>query len=324
MGRKPTNTSFEQCGSAISLPRRRFLKEHVGNGIRALDMPLAVIAESVDIDAVQQVLAATEEDGRDGDVEVVDEAGLEILADCGCAAAEADVFAFRGVLCLLERGVDAVGDEVEGCAAFHAEGRAWVMGEDEDGGVVGGFFAPPAFPVFVGPGAADGAEHVAAEDPGADVFEAFGGDVVVDAGFAALFTLLFFPGAGGEEPVEEFLASEAEGVLEGLGGAGAVAIEGDGEGEDAEFGGHGESPRMSDVGCRMSVKGSARAIEEELLADDLVAFDGVDADFGKTGALAGGLRGYFEGEVDGELVGAVEVGAEDFFAVDLVDGGPFF
>lgn len=188
-------------------------------------MPLAFVAERVGVDAVEQVLAAAEQHGRDGQVQIVDEAGLDVLADGGGAAAEADVFAFGGGPCLFERGVDAVGDEVEGCAALHVERRAWVVGEDEDGSVVGGFFAPPAFPGFVGPGASDGAEHVAAEDPGADVFEAFGGEVVVDAGFAAGLALHGSPGAGGHEPVEEFVAADAEGVFERLGGTGAVAVE---------------------------------------------------------------------------------------------------
>lgn len=199
-------------------------------------MSLAFVTEGVGVDAVEEVFAAAEEGGGDGEVEVVDEASFQILADGGGAAAEADVFACCGFFCLLKCGVDALGDEVEGCAAFHVERRAGVMGEDEDGGVVGGFFAPPAFPVFVGPGASDGAEHVAAEDPGADVFEAFGGHFIIDAGFAAVLALHLPPRARGHEPVEEFVASDAEWGFEGLGRTGAVSVEGEGEAEDAEFG----------------------------------------------------------------------------------------
>ena len=42
--------------------------------------------------------------------------------------------------------MNAVGDEVEGGASFHNEGLAGVVGEDEDGHVVGRVVAPPAFP----------------------------------------------------------------------------------------------------------------------------------------------------------------------------------
>jgi hypothetical protein len=48
------------------------------------------------------------------------------------------------------------------------------------------------------------------------------------------------------------------------------------------------------------------AIVEELLARDLVVLDRVDADLFERDPLAGGFGRNFEGEVDGELVGAVE------------------
>src|SRR5207245_5324843 len=57
----------------------------------------------------------------------------------------------------------------------------------EYGRVIRRILAPPAVPRFVGPGAANGAEHVAAEDPRADAVEAAGDVLVVDAGFTAGF-----------------------------------------------------------------------------------------------------------------------------------------
>ena len=53
------------------------------------------------------------------------------------------------------------------------------------------------------------------------------------------------------------------------------------------------------------------AIVEELLARDLVVLDCVDTDFFEGDALAAGFERDFEGEVDGELVGAVEERTED-------------
>jgi hypothetical protein len=45
--------------------------------------------------------------------------------------------------------VDAIGDEVKDGAAFHDEGRAGMMREDEDGRVVRRVSAPPALPGVV-------------------------------------------------------------------------------------------------------------------------------------------------------------------------------
>ena len=64
------------------------------------------------------------------------------------------------------------------------------------------------------------------------------------------------------------------------------------------------------------------AVVEELLARDLVALDRVDADLFERDPLAGGFGRDVEGEVDGELVGAVEERTADLFAVDGVVGLP--
>jgi hypothetical protein len=49
-----------------------------------------------------------------------------------------------------------------------------------------------------------------------------------------------------------------------------------------------------------------RTVVEELLARDLVVLDRVDTDLFERDALAGGFGHNVEGEVNGELVGAVE------------------
>src|SRR3954465_9512504 len=64
--------------------------------------------------------------------------------------------------------------------------------------------------------------------------------------------------------------------------------------------------------------GLVLAVVEELLAGDLVAIDGVEADLFEGDAVARVLPRYVEGEVDGELVGAVEERAAHLLAVDRV------
>lgn len=60
------------------------------------------------------------------------------------------------------------------------------------------------------------------------------------------------------------------------------------------------------------------AIVEKLRARNRVVFDRVDADFFERDPLAGGFGRDVEGEVNGELVGAVEERTADLFAVDRV------
>jgi len=71
--------------------------------------------------------------------------------------------------------------------------------------------APPTFPGIVWPGAADRAEHVAAEDPGADVFKAAVDEVVIHAGFAAGLAGHLMMELGSEYPIEDLHGADAEG-----------------------------------------------------------------------------------------------------------------
>src|SRR5262245_10407718 len=104
------------------------------------------------------------------------------------------------------------------------------MREHEHRAVVHRLLAPPAPPAFIGPGAAHRPEHVASENPRADVGHGFLGHGVVDAGFTALG-----PGdigteyLGGEEPRHHFREVDSEREVEALVGAGAIAIEGNSE-----------------------------------------------------------------------------------------------
>ena len=105
-----------------------------------------LIAEGGEIEIAKDAFAAADEDGGEDEMHLVDEAGAQVLLDGGGASAEANIFAVGGGDGLLQRAVNAVGDEVEGGASFHSEGRARVVGENEDGHVVGRVVAPPTFP----------------------------------------------------------------------------------------------------------------------------------------------------------------------------------
>src|SRR4051794_22775079 len=90
---------------------------------------------------LQQPLTIAEQQRRDVEVELVEQAGGERLLDGLCAAGDEDVLPAR-LARLRDRRLDAVGDEEERRAALHRDGLAWVVREDEGRGVERWVLAP--------------------------------------------------------------------------------------------------------------------------------------------------------------------------------------
>src|SRR6266849_8812494 len=150
---------------------------------------------------MQQMFPSTEQDRRNGEVELVDEGFAQVLPNRSYASTQSDVAAARRIPCLLQRRMNTLGDERQLRAARHPERRSRVMRQHEDRGVIRRFVAPPAFPAFVGPRPPNGTEHVTPENPRADSGEAFRGNIVVRAGLAILIAVHTLPGLRMEEPV---------------------------------------------------------------------------------------------------------------------------
>ena len=119
---------------------------------------------------VEQPAPGAEQDRDDVEPHLVDEAGGDVLLD--------RLLRHRrsrrpsppaAALASLERGLDPVGDEVEGRPALHLERLALMVGEDEDRDVEGRLLAPPPLPGVLAPGPGAAAEHVAAHQDRADV-----------------------------------------------------------------------------------------------------------------------------------------------------------
>src|SRR5262249_24357067 len=153
-------------------------------------------------------------------VQLIDETCLQILADRRHAAANTHVAAVRGGACLLERGVDAFGDEVKFGAARHFEDWPRVLREHEHRCVIGRLIAPPALPTLIRPRPPHRTEHVASYDPGPDALEALLGECVVDSALAALLAVHPAPRARREEPLHELGAPHTDGILQVLPRAG--------------------------------------------------------------------------------------------------------
>src|SRR5947209_295147 len=115
------------------------------------------------LDAVEDPLAGSEQDRRDVQRELVDDAGTESLAHSRGAARDVYAALAGRFTRLCVSSVEAAGDEVEGRPAFHLDRLSSVTGEHKDRRVVRRLGTPPAAPVLI-PLAADRPEHVPPHD----------------------------------------------------------------------------------------------------------------------------------------------------------------
>ena len=140
----------------------------------------AFVSKSAQVNLPEQSLSPAQQDGRDSDVQFIDEARTKILLDGVRAAANAHIHSIGCVARPIKRVVNAACDEVERRSAFHLDGRARVMSQDESWNVIWWVVPPAAFPVHVGPGTANRSEHISSENPSANILEAPRSEVVID------------------------------------------------------------------------------------------------------------------------------------------------
>ena len=139
----------------------------------------AFVSQSARVYPLEQPLTRAQQDRRDGKVQLIDEAGAKILLDRVGAAANAHIHPLGCLARPVKRLVNPARDEVEYRTAFHLDGRARVMSQDESWNVIGWVVPPPSFPVHVGPGTPNRSEHVPSENPGSNIPKASRGEVVI-------------------------------------------------------------------------------------------------------------------------------------------------
>src|SRR6266404_4917078 len=147
-------------------------------------------------------------------MQLVNQAGAQVLPDSGYAAAEADIAAVRCGSRLLPSGVNAFADKAKLRPSRHPERRPRMMRQHEDGRVIRRLVAPPALPALVRPRATDRTEHVAPENPGADSGKALLRNSVIDSRLSIVMATHLAPHARVDEPLHQFRASDAERILE--------------------------------------------------------------------------------------------------------------
>src|SRR6516165_11489341 len=109
------------------------------------------------------MLPGAEQHGADGEMQLIDQRGPQVLPNCRYAATQANIARARRSARLLQCGVNAFRDKAKHGASRHGQRRARVMRQHEDRSVIGWLVAPPALPAFVGPRTAYRTKHVAPE-----------------------------------------------------------------------------------------------------------------------------------------------------------------
>src|SRR5471030_2054751 len=98
---------------ALLAPEHDVRREVCGSGFHH------AVAEGREIQALEHRLAPSEQDRRKREVQFINQAGLQILANCRDATSNFDVTCSRGVACAINRGMYPARDEVERRAALH-------------------------------------------------------------------------------------------------------------------------------------------------------------------------------------------------------------
>lgn len=171
-----------------------------------------------------------EQHRRDRNVQFINEAFTKILPDRVRPAANPHVLSGSSLACAVECLANAACDEVERRAAVHLDGGSRMMGQDEHRNVVRRAIAPPAFPVHVRPFPANGAEHVAPENPGPDILKATGSELIVHPGRTAVLAEQgLLECARRDQPLVQFNPAIAERIIDVLIRTRSISVEREGE-----------------------------------------------------------------------------------------------
>src|SRR6185312_16167882 len=174
------------------------------------------VAKRREVNSGEHRFASSKQDRRKCEVQFVDQSGTKILAHRFDAAADLHITTLGGDLRLFQGRLDSVSHEEEGGATFHLDRIPRIVGQYEGRRVVGRILTPPTLPVFVRPGSTHRAEHVAAEDEGAEPIHGPARIIIIDAARAAALADHCLEEARADEPGVQVLPALAERIVETL------------------------------------------------------------------------------------------------------------
>src|SRR5262245_33719690 len=142
----------------------RFSNDHMGS-VLCSHMLDTLVPKRWQVNAGKKAFPRAEENRRAGDMHLVYQSRTQILSDRRNTASEPDVEAVCRIPGEFQRPVNPVGDEMKCSASLHGNRLARVVGQDKNRCVIRRVGSPPTPPFVIRPGAADGPEHIAPQDP---------------------------------------------------------------------------------------------------------------------------------------------------------------
>ena len=177
----------------------------------------AGIAQGRKIDTFEQALTGAEQDWRDGDVHLIDQAEAKILLNDVDSATNANIFVSGRFPGSFKSHGSTFRHKVEGCSSFHDQRRARVVGQHEHRDVINRILAPPTPPALIWPGSANRSEHVPAENPGPDILKASSGKFIINPRFSSIVTeQVLLKRSSEDSPAMKGSATNAEWVVDVL------------------------------------------------------------------------------------------------------------
>src|SRR5258708_6003827 len=147
----------------------------------------AFVSQRREVNAFEQSLSTTEQDRRDGNVQLINKALTKILLDRVGPTTNSHVSSGGRLSCPAKRLANAARHALKRRVAFHLNGRTRMMSQDVDWNVMRRIVSPPAHPDHVGQGPANWPEHVPPENQCPNILKAARGEVFVKPRCAAVF-----------------------------------------------------------------------------------------------------------------------------------------
>ena len=176
----------------------------------------ASVAKRWQVNVCEEPFTRAKQNRRHGNVQLVNQAGANVLLDRSDTTTQSNIFAIGGINGARKSAFNPIGDEMECRATGHSDRLARVMSQNEDSGMIRWSITPPALPVQIRPGSANRPEHVTTKNPSTHVTETASSKVIINTRRAATFPVHVLKGFGMEGPFVQSEPSNAKRILEVL------------------------------------------------------------------------------------------------------------
>src|SRR5579862_2936667 len=192
--------------------------------IFSCDRPLNLVSKLMKVQSRKQMLAFAQQHRGHRHMHFIDRTQNKILPDRRHASSDPHVLASRRFLCLLQRRLRPIGNEMESRAAFHLQRRSRMMRQNKHRGVIRRLVTPPSFPRLIRPWPAYWPKHVPPENPRAHILKGFRGHFIVNAVRPAALPRHLPEYLGREKPLMQLSPAHTKRIFQILLWTGAKSI----------------------------------------------------------------------------------------------------